>query len=539
MHEIVKINLDNEMDLILAHKRSMKIAELCGLPSSAQTRFATAVSEIARCSIANGRDSILTIGIQSDKPSAKFIRIVLNDSIDLKKCSPEAYAYAARLSENIDYEYTTAGSVTSLVQLIPNPGLISETKIKSFKDYFKYEPPLSPYDEIRKKNLELISLSEKLTLSESRYRQLTESLPVAIALLDNQMRITFGNESLRRAIPKPIEAFDRANLTGLIHPDDLERLLGSFDQIRPDQQAFSGQVRFLIKGEELWHLFSVVPNRVGETVKSWLVYFVDIHAQKVVAETLRDNTELKNIQRRLEAMNQELSFKNNELEQFAFVASHDLQEPLRKIRMMVSRAVTGLDESQREELYLDRINGAAERMSRLIDDVLNYSRIGALPKEFRPVDLNRIIDDTRDDLDFAIEDAGATFEIGDLPAITGNEMQLHQLFYNIISNSLKFNRGNPHIRISARTEDISINRDDINLHGTFHIVSVKDNGIGIDRQFAKRIFNMFQRLHHREDYAGNGIGLALCKKIIVDHGGAIELESTPGEGTTFHLYFPA
>ena len=539
MHEIVKINLDNEMDLILAHKRSMKIAELCGLPSSAQTRFATAVSEIARCSIAKGKESVLVIGVQADKPSLKYIRIVLNDTVDLKRNNPEAYAYAARLSGNIDYQVTGTGSVTSLTHMIPNPGLISETKIKGFKDYFKYEPPLSPYDEIRKKNLELISLSEKLGQSESRYRNLTESLPVAIAVLDQHFRITFGNESFRRIFPPPIEQFDKGNLAHLVYQDDIDRLFGAFGQIRNDQTSFSGQARLMMQDAAIWHLFSIVPNRVDDSIRSWLIYFVDIHAQKVVAETLRDNTELKSIQNRLEAMNQELQFKNRELEQFAFVASHDLQEPLRKIRMMVSRAVTGLDSNQREELYLDRINGAAERMSKLIDDVLNYSRVGALPKEFRPVDLQKVIEETMSDLDFVIEEVGATIEIGDMPSISGSDMQLRQLFYNIISNSLKFTNGKPKIEITAVHRVVAMTLDGRELSGDFHIVSVKDNGIGIDRQFSQRIFNMFQRLHHREDYAGNGIGLALCRKIIVDHGGAIDFESTPGVGTTFHLYFPA
>jgi len=539
MQEIVRINLDNEMDLILAHKRSMKIAELCGLPSSAQTRFATAVSEVARCSIANGKESVMTLGINVIRPTHKEIAAVITDTVDIKKCSPEAYAYAARISGNIEYELLDGRYITRLSQRVTSPGLLSETKIKGFKDYFRYEPPLSPYDEIRKKNIELIALSEKLGESENRYRQLTNNLPVLICIADDRNRVLLTNTWLKNYLEMPLTLFDKTTMSQFIVAEDMELISEGWEKAKKSGSGFYGQARIKKGNIVVWHLVSIIPNKSDDgTLNSWLIVFVDINAQKIVEATLNDNSELKIIQRQLEISNSQLSFKNKELEQFAFIASHDLQEPLRKIRIMLSRAGESLSEEQRQSLYHDKISAAAERMSNLIADVLNYSRTENINKLFTSVNLNDVIADTFNDLSFIIEEKAAVVEVGVLPQVKGIETQLRQLFYNLINNALKFNHGAPSITVTAGILDAADCPPGLGLIGNLHHIAVADNGIGMDTVYADKVFDMFQRLHHRDVYAGNGIGLALCRRVVENHHGAITFSSQPGEGTVFNVYLP-
>jgi len=539
MQEIVKINLDNEMDLILAHKRSMKIAELCGLPSSAQTRFSTAVSEVARCSIANGKESVLVLGINVIRPTQKEILAVITDAVDIKKCSPEAYAYAARISGNIEYLFSANKYITKLSQTVPSPGLLSETKIKGFKDYFKYEPPLSPYDEIRKKNIELIALSEKLGESENRYRQLTNTLPVLICISDDRNRILLTNTWLKNYLEVPLNTFDKNSIAQFLVAEDAEAISIGWNKAKKSGSGFYGQARIKKGNDAIWHLVSIIPNKSEDgSFNSWLIFFVDINAQKIVEETLKDNSELKLIQQQLVTSNSQLSFKNKELEQFAFIASHDLQEPLRKIMMMLSRAGDHLSEKQRHDLYLDKISSAANRMSNLITDVLDYSRTENTNKLFKKVSLNEVVAESLNDLSFIIEEKAAVIEMGELPKLTGIETQLRQLFYNLINNALKFNNSTPLITITATVVNAANYSEELGLIGDQHLISIIDNGIGIDPVYANKIFHMFQRLHHRDTYGGNGIGLALCRRVVENHHGAITFTSQPNEGTTFNIYLP-
>ncbi|MEO7975538.1 ATP-binding protein [Flavobacterium sp.] len=537
MKEIIKINLDNEMDLILAHKRSMKIAEMCGMPSSFQTRFSTAVSEIARCSIAKGKDSLLVLYINSIKATQKEIVAIITDAVDLKTCSPEAFNYASKISGDIEYSYYGKQSTTKISQPVASPGLLSETKIKSLIDYFKYEPPLSPYDEIRKKNIELIALSEKLTESENRYRKLANTIPILICEVNERNKVLLYNESLLHYLKVPPPTLERKNLINFVHPDDIEVILEGWDKAKANRSAFSGEIRISSYSAYVWHQVTIIPNKAEDgTFNSWLVYFVDINAQKLIVETLRDNTELKMIQGELESANSKLVFKNKELEQFAYIASHDLQEPLRKIMIMISRAGQHLSEDQKKEYYFDRIGSAAMRLSTLITDVLDYSRIENKVQQFEEVNLNDIISEILGDLSLVIEEKSAELEIESLPKVSGLHTQLRQLFYNLVNNALKFNTSLPLVTISAikRPED----NNQMAASDDYHIISIADNGIGMDSQYSGRIFDMFQRLHERNQYGGNGIGLALCRRIIENHNGIISFTSKPGVGTTFWIYLP-
>ncbi|PWB22629.1 sensor histidine kinase [Flavobacterium sp. HTF] len=541
MTEIVKINLDNEMDLILAHKRSMKIAEMCGMPSSAQTRFSTAVSEIARCCIANGKDSMLTLGINVIKNTHKEIVAVLNDAVDLKKCNPEAFNYAAKLSGNIEYSFAQNYSITQLSQKVPSPGLLSETKIKSLADYFVYEPPLSPYDEIRKKNIELIALSEKLGESENRYRQLANTIPVLICIVNERNNVLLANDSFKKYVEKTFTFFDKRELSAFIHPDDIDGIIDNWNKTKKNKSEFSGEIRIKKDDTYIWHIISIIPNKTEDgTFNSWIINLVDINAQKTVSETLKNNSELKSIQRELENANSKLVFKNKELQQFAYIASHDLQEPLRKIMIMLSRAGEHLTEEQRKNYYFDKITSAAGRMSALISDVLNYSRVDNNVQVLSKVDLNEILNETLNDLSLIIEEKDAVINTSPLPVVDGLNTQLRQLFFNLINNALKFTTIQPTVTIFATVISPTNAKVTDKFHpvGHYDMITISDNGIGMDSQYSGRIFDMFQRLHERDQYGGNGIGLALCKRIIENHNGVLNFTSKPGEGTTFYIYLP-
>jgi light-regulated signal transduction histidine kinase (bacteriophytochrome) len=345
------------------------------------------------------------------------------------------------------------------------------------------------------------------------------------------------NESLLNFFKVPLPNFERKNLVNFVHPDDIEIIIEGWNKAKANRSSFSGEIRITDTSEYLWHLVSMIPNKSEDgSFNSWLVYFTDINAQKMIVETLKDNSELKMIQRELESANSKLIFKNKELEQFAYIASHDLQEPLRKIMIMLSRAGEHLSEEEKKKFYFDRITISATRLSDLITDVLNYSRIDNNKQVFEPVDLNEIAEEILVDLSMIIEEKNAVITIGSLPSVLGLNTQLRQLFYNLVNNALKFNMELPVVTISAKM--IPDNQDHLALSGNYDIISIADNGIGIDSQYSNRIFNMFQRLHERDQYGGNGIGLALCRRIIENHNGIINFTSTPGKGTVFWIYLP-
>lgn len=236
---------------------------------------------------------------------------------------------------------------------------------------------------------------------------------------------------------------------------------------------------------------------------------------------------------------EELQRSNRELEEFAFVASHDLQEPLRKIRAFGDRlqqkfsgqlGETGSD-------YVVRMQAASERMSALIDDLLSFSRVTTKQRPFIKVDLNEVMHRVMDDLDYAIEETNAQLHIDPLPTIDADASQIAQVFTNLIANSLKFHLldARPIITVTSECNVGSPIMDD-KRH--WCCLRFADQGIGFEAQYAERVFSLFQRLHGRDEYSGTGIGLALCRKIIERHGGTITAQSEPGEGAVFTIYIP-
>ncbi|AKB12752.1 PAS domain S-box-containing protein [Methanosarcina thermophila] len=243
----------------------------------------------------------------------------------------------------------------------------------------------------------------------------------------------------------------------------------------------------------------------------------------------RNITELKKAEQLLKLKLEELARSNAELEQFAYVSSHDLQEPLRMIAsylQLLQRKYQGkLDEKADKYIYF-AVDGAS-RMQNLINDLLEFSRVTTRAKEFEPTDCESILDQVISDLEIPIKENEASISYGKLPVVMADSTQLTQVFQNLISNAIKFRSEKaPEIEISAKKKDNE------------WLFAVKDNGIGIESKFSERIFEVFKRLNKREEYPGTGIGLSICKKIVERHGGRIWVESVPGEGSVFYFTLP-
>lgn len=242
----------------------------------------------------------------------------------------------------------------------------------------------------------------------------------------------------------------------------------------------------------------------------------------------RDLTERKITEEQIKQYTAELEFKNRELSQFVAIASHDLQEPLRKIGIFAGLLQDNLDDKELAQTYLDKIAISAQRMSNLIKEVLKYSMLSTEEMAVE-TDLNHVLKSIVDDFEVAIKDKNAIINYPEMPVMKGIPIQLHQLFLNIIGNALKFTLANPVINITWKQIPTPGKPDTIQFR-------IHDNGVGFGKEYTEKIFKMFQRLDPSQQ--GNGIGLALCKKIIENHHGSISAESEPGKGTTIIFELP-
>lgn len=309
----------------------------------------------------------------------------------------------------------------------------------------------------------------------------------------------------------------------------------SLDMIfHPDNSYFSGPpFQALVQKGSVQNIELRFRSRVGSTIpvlfSSSVMFNKKGQMQGLVCVAL-DITERKRMEEELLRKTGELERSNEELEHFAYVASHDLQEPLRMVSSylnLISRRYRDRLDSDADEFISFAVDGS-ERMRRMINDLLVYSRAGTRKKEPGPVSVESVLRQSLSNLEVAIKDSGAEVTHDPLPEVMGDELQLVQLFQNLIGNAIKFAREGerPMVHVSARQGRGS---------WTF---SIKDNGIGIEPEYLDRIFQIFQRLHEVGKYPGTGIGLAVCKKIAERHGGQIWVESAPGQGTTFFFTIP-
>jgi PAS domain S-box-containing protein len=367
--------------------------------------------------------------------------------------------------------------------------------------------------------VELNRQTEALRESDQRLRATFDQAAVGIAHTGLDGRWLLVNRGFCEIVGHTREKLLGRLCRDLTHLDDLEMSLENRRRVLAGEtETCSTEMRYVrADGSYVWvrETWSLVRGITGDPK-----YFISV---------LEDITPRKQAEEELGQSMKELARSNAELEQFAYVVSHDLQEPLRMVssyvQLLAQRYNDRLD-SDANDFISYAVDGAA-RMKKMITDLLAYSRVGRQGEEFAPIACEAVLNEARANLEAAITESSAKIRHGPLPTVLGNAHLLVHLFQNLIGNAIKFrSKEPPQIHVSARLDEQG------------WLFSVRDNGIGLNQQDADRIFMVFQRLHGREEYPGTGIGLAISKKIVEHHGGRIWVESEPGKGATFHFTIP-
>ncbi|OYQ46507.1 hypothetical protein CHU92_01385 [Flavobacterium cyanobacteriorum] len=381
---------------------------------------------------------------------------------------------------------------------------------------------------------------------DEQLKTILETMPHITYHTDACGNVKYYNQRYAEYTGQSIEEAKEGAWKDAIHPDMLEDVQKCWENAMEKGEEYINS--FLLKrgydNTYRWHIARTVPLRDETgTITEWVGTLTDIHEQKIFAQKLEAmvyerTQELNFANLVLERKNMELEQTNKEMESFSYIASHDLQEPLRKIRtfinMIVEKGTGNLD------LYLSKIDSSAERMSQLINAVLIYSRLSSGPAYNEHVDLNAVLKQVLIDFELVIEEKNVTIKSGQLPSLNANPLQMSQLFSNLIGNSIKYCKNKPQIIITAK-EILGYEIPGYNGSNTgqkYAELRFSDNGIGFEEQHSGQIFKLFQRLHGKTEYSGTGIGLSICKKIVDQHNGFIMAESVPGEGATFVVYLP-
>jgi PAS domain S-box-containing protein len=371
--------------------------------------------------------------------------------------------------------------------------------------------------------------SGQLAESEARFRTLVEQTPAItyVATLDDLSSTLYISPRIQDLLGySPAEWQAAPELwSRQIHPDDYERVLAELNRSRASGEPFRCEYRMFARdGHLLWleDTADIVRDESGQSLFLQGL-MLDITARKRADEALR-------------AYALQLERSNRELQDFAYVASHDLQEPLRKVQAFGERLVTKYRDALGAEGrdYLDRMHSAAGRMQTMINDLLAYSRVATKAHPSVKVSLTQVARGVLSDLETRIAESHGTVELGDLPTLEADPSQMRQLLQNLIANALKFRRPDVPSLVRVYGQPLAGAPG-----GEFVQIMVEDNGIGFDTKYLDRIFQPFQRLHGREEYEGTGIGLAICRKIAERHGGHITATSAPGQGATFIVTLPA
>ena len=355
-------------------------------------------------------------------------------------------------------------------------------------------------------------MAGEIKQSEELFRILFYSSPIGTYIVQGG-DFQLVNHRLARILGYEEDELIGRRSLGFVHPEDRNTVKGSAVRMLKGDHSLGYEYRIVTKQAKVkWVMETVAP--------------IFYQGRRATLGNLTDVTEHKRMEERLRQITAEMQRSNNELEQFAYVISHDLQEPLRMIssytQLLAKRYSSKLD-ADADEFIAYSVDGA-KRMQALLHDLLEYSRVGTRGKPFTWVDCKEVVEQTIANLKIAIEESGASVTYDTLPALMGDEGQLVQLFQNLIGNAIKFHREEPPcVHISAQRKQNVV------------AFSAKDNGIGIDPQYRQVIFEIFRRLHTREEYPGTGMGLSICKKIVERHGGHIWVQSQLGQGSTFHF----
>jgi len=357
----------------------------------------------------------------------------------------------------------------------------------------------------------------ELALSEERYRVLAETSPEMIFVIDLEDRMQYVNQLAAGQLGKTPDQIIGKPRAELLPPEVFESQSAGIAYVLKTGEATSSEAVAALPAGSIWLETQLVPLRDASGTISG------------VMGISRDITDRKLAEQNLKKVNADLARSNSELERFAYVASHDLQEPLRMVTSYLQLLVKRYPDRFVGDA-LDFINYAVDgsnRMKALINDLLVYSRVGTRSKEFKTTDCEALFGQVLQILQPTADETWAEITHDPLPVIWADESQIEQVFQNLVGNAIKFHgAAAPRVHVGVRKENQN------------WLFSVRDNGIGIDPQYFERIFIIFQRLHNREDYPGTGIGLAISKRIVERHGGRIWIESEQGSGSTFYFTIP-
>ncbi|WP_047545528.1 CheR family methyltransferase [Psychroserpens sp. Hel_I_66] len=383
-------------------------------------------------------------------------------------------------------------------------------------------------------------LLEKVKESENRFRAIANDAPINIWITDKKGQCVFINKNWFNYTGSTLQDNLGRGWLKYLHEDDKKTAEEAYMKAHEKLITFTSEFRALAKdGTYSWHLNKGIPmfDEEGE-FNGFIGSFTNIDEQKKFSNELE-----KNVLERTKDItnaNEELLKLNMNLEEFAYMASHDLKEPLRKIRTFNSLIISEDTDRETVSKYASRIEHSAERMTSLIDNILEYSKVEGDANKSEKVNLDEIFDQVFSDLSIMIEEQNVVINKDDLGTIKGVPIRMYQLFSNLIKNSVKFNNNEPVIEISTSLVNGKLvpKRFKAKAKKEFKKIEFKDNGIGLDIDKKDYIFKPFKRLNSSSDYSGTGIGLAICKRIMDLHGGFIDVESEKGKGASFILYFP-
>ena len=369
---------------------------------------------------------------------------------------------------------------------------------------------------------------------------LAESMPLIVWTANAEGSVDFVNRHFESYTGLHFDTALGNGWEQAIHPDDRQHLRDAWTTNIRQGTDFQEELRIRLSDDSYhWNILRAKAQRNDEGVVNWVITTIDINDQKQLSELLERKVQERTTE--LRNTNYALEVSNNDLQQFASVASHDLQEPLRKIHMYASmlrdRKATLTDGGA---MYIEKILASSSRMKSIITNILNYSKLSAKDIRFEPTDVKKLIGEILEDLEIAIREKGAQISVSEFPIMDTVPGQIRQVFQNIIGNALKFSK--PETSPVISIEAIRIAAKDIfstpHADGDWCRIVIEDNGIGFDPKFAEQIFLIFQRLHSKDTYEGTGIGLAIAKKIIEKHNGIISASGNDGEGACFTIVLP-